>query len=134
MRVFFAWFRCRLLELMLLALYDFLKDKRSTPLFGGRTLLSLTLMFNLFLLYTLGYGVHTQPSSETASAAGGWLWSIGATAGGYLLIYGLTRRVQFPERMQLAPALLRKGKWLALLYVTVSFVGGVAILWRLTPA
>lgn len=134
MRTFFTWFRCRLLELMLLALYDFLKDKRSTPLFGGRMLLSLTLMFNLFLLYTLVYGLHPQPPSATASTAGGWLWSIGATAVGYFMLYGLTGRVQSPERMQLAPALLRKGKWLALLYVTGSFVGGVAILWRLTPA
>lgn len=135
MRTFFTWFRCRLVELMLLALYDFLKDKRSTPLFGGRMLLSLTLLSNFFFLYLLGHGVQTHPlHSETTAAAGGWVWSIGATAGGYLLIYGLTRRVQSPERIHVAPVLLRKGKWLALLYVTASFGGLFTIMWRLTPA
>lgn len=117
---------------MLLGLYDFLKDKRSTPLFGGRMLLSLTLLSNFFLLDLLGYGVQT-PSPPSEASAVGWVWSIGATAGGYWLIYGLTRRVQFPERVHLPPALLRKGQWLALFYVTASFGVLFALMSRLTP-
>ena len=136
MLAFLKWFRCRLFELMLLALYDFLKDKRSTPLFSGRMLLSLTVLSNFFLVYMLRPGAPfaPHPPSEKANAGGGWALSIAAVTLGYLLIYLLTSRIQFPERTHPTPALLRKGKWLVFWYVTASFCVLFTIMWRLTPA
>ena len=123
---------------MLLALYDFLKDKRSTPLFGGRMLLSLTVLSNFFLVYMLRPGAPfaPHPPSEKANAGGGWALSIAAVTLGYLLIYLLTSRIQFPVRTHPTPprpCCVKASGWCSgtsLLHFCVLFT----IMWRLTPA